>query len=131
MEKFNILDQGYCPFRIEKRNWQAGCVLRLGETALCYTQDVRPLLKRNEVPNEYYCPLIKCSIDNDTYQEIKQVLAPLLQIQDEQNTAINIWPMLKGWAEPKHEVSTETGREIVRKSSQIKATLEEILFDLS
>jgi len=62
MEKFNIIDKGYCPFRIEKRDWQAGCVLRMGKTALCYTQDLRPLLRRNDAPNEYHCPLIKCSI---------------------------------------------------------------------
>jgi hypothetical protein len=131
MEKFNIIDKGYCPFRIEKRDWQAGCVLRMGKTALCYTQDLRPLLRRNDAPNEYHCPLIKCSIDTNTYKGIEQVLAPLLQIQDEENTAINIWPMLKGWAESKHEATSEIGREIVRLSSQVKATLEEILYDLS
>ena len=131
MEKFNILDQGYCPFRIEKRDWQAGCVLRMGKTALCYTQDIRPLLRRNDAPNEYSCPLIKCSIDIKTYKEIEQVLSPLLQVQDEENTAINIRPMLKGWADPKHEVTTESAREIVRLSTQLKSTLEDILYELS
>ena len=126
-----ILEHGFCPFRVEKSNFHAGCVLRIGQTTLCYTQDVRPLLRRVTKPEEYSCPLIKCSIDNQTYNEFEQVLSPLLQIQDEQNTAINIWPMLSGWADPKHEVTSNEGQMIVQLSSQVKKALENIVYDLS
>ncbi|MHA1993661.1 MAG: hypothetical protein ACW97Z_03905 [Candidatus Hodarchaeales archaeon] len=126
-----ILEHGFCPFRVEKSNFHAGCVLRIGQTTLCYTQDVRPLLRRATDPDEYYCPLIQCSIDSKTYNEFEQVLSPLLQIQDEQNTAINIWPMLSGWADPKHEVTSNEGRLIVQLSSQVKQALENIVYDLS
>ncbi|PWI47862.1 hypothetical protein CEE45_09470 [Candidatus Heimdallarchaeota archaeon B3_Heim] len=126
-----ILEHGFCPFRVEKSNFHAGCVLRRGQTTLCYTQDVRPLLRRVTAPDEYYCPLINFSIDNNTYNEFEQVLSPLLQIQDEQNTAINIWPMLKGWANPKHEVTSPEGRMLVQLSAQIKEALENIVYDLN
>ena len=131
VSSMQILEHGFCPFRVEKSNFHAGCVLRIGQTTLCYTQDVRPLLRRSSDPNEYYCPLIKVSIDNKIYDEFKQVLSPLLQIQDEQNTAINIWPMLKGWADPKHEVTSNEGREIVQLSLHVKQALENIVYDLS
>ena len=126
-----ILERGFCPFRVEKSNFHAGCVLRIGQTTLCYSQDVRPLLRRTSDPDEYYCPLIKCSIDNNTYNEFEQVLSPLLQIQDEENTAINIWPMLSGWADPKNEVTSNEGRMIVQLSNQVKQALENIVYDLS
>ncbi len=126
-----ILERGFCPFRVEKSNFHAGCVLRIGQTTLCYSQDVRPLLRRGTAPEEYYCPLIKFSLDDTTYKEFEQVLSPLLQIQDEQNTAINIWPMLSGWADPKHEATSDEGRQIVHLSGQVKAALESIVYNLS
>ena len=125
-----IIGNGYCPFRVEKSDFHAGCVLRMGQKALCYTQDVRPLLCRAEVPDEYYCPLEKISLNTETYNAIEQVLAPLLQIQDETNTAINIWPMLKGWSNPKSEVTSNEGKMIVELSAQVKKILENIVYDL-
>ena len=124
-----VIKQGYCPYRIEVDNFQAGCVLRNAQTALCYTQDVRPLLQRATDPDEYHCPLIKFSLDIETYEEIKQVLAPLLIVQDEQNTAINIWPMLRGWSNSKDKTTSALGRRIVKLSAHVKETLEDLVCD--
>ena len=101
----------------------------MAQAALCYTQDVRPLLQLTTASDEYYCPLIKFSIDNETYEEIEQILAPLLLVQDEQNTAINIWPMLKGWANSKDKTTSPYGRRIVELSAHVKETLEELVCD--
>ncbi len=125
-----LLKQGFCPYRIQVDDFQAGCVLlRSAQAALCYTQDVRPLLQLTTASDEYYCPLIKFSIDNETYEEIEQILAPLLLVQDEQNTAINIWPMLKGWANSKDKATSALGRRIVELSIHVKETLEELVCD--
>ena len=126
-----IICQGFCPFRVEKDNFQAGCVLRMGQTALCYTQDTQPLLQTTSSPDEFSCPLLKVTISTETYQEIKEVLAPLLMIQDEQNTAINLWPMLSGWSNPKHEATSNKGQQIVQLSVHLKQTLENIVVELS
>ncbi len=125
-----LLKQGFCPYRIQVDDFQAGCVLlRSAQTALCYTQDVRPLLQRTTNPDGYYCPLIKFSLDNETYEEIEQILAPLLLVQDEQNTAINIWPMLRGWSNSKDKTTSALGRRIVELSIHVKETLEELVCD--
>ncbi len=125
-----ILEHGFCPFRVEKSDFHAGCVLRIGQTTLCYTQDIRPLLRRGTNPEEYYCPLIKISLDCKIYHDFEKLLSPLLQVQDEQNTAINIWPMLSGWADPKHKATSAEGQEISQLSAQVKQTLENIVYDL-
>jgi hypothetical protein len=126
-----ILEHGFCPFRVEKSNFHAGCVLRIGQTTLCYTQDARPLLRRESNPDQYYCPLIKLTLDCKIYNDFEKLISPLLQIQDEENTAINIWPMLSGWADSKHKATSAEGQEIAQLSVQIKETLENIVYDLS
>ena len=126
-----IIRQGFCPFRVEKDNFQAGCVLRMGQTSLCYTQDTRPLLQTTSAPDEFSCPLLKVTIGNETYEEIEEVLAPLLMVQDEQNTAINLWPMLSGWSNPKHEVTSNKGQRIVQMSVNLRRTLENIVVELT
>jgi len=126
-----IISQGFCPFRVEKDNFQAGCVLRMGQTALCYTQDTRPLLQTTSAPDDFSCPLLKVTISTETYMEIEEVLAPLLMIQDEQNTAINLWPMLSGWSNPKHEATSNKGQQIVQLSVNLKETLENIVVELT
>jgi hypothetical protein len=126
-----IICQGYCPFRVEKDNFQAGCVLRMGQASLCYTQDCRPLLQTASASDEFSCPLLKVSIGIDTYKEIEEVLAPLLMIQDEQNTAINLWPMLSGWSNPKHQATSEKGQELVQMSVHLRETLKNIVVELS
>jgi hypothetical protein len=126
----DIIRKGFCPFRVESSNhFQAGCVLRMAQAALCYTQDVRPLLCRTTHPEEYYCPLIKFSLERKLYDELESVLAPLLLVQDEQNTAINIWPMIKGWANSKEKARSAEGQRIVRISTHVKETLEELVCD--
>ena len=123
--------RGFCPFRVESQEmFQAGCVLRLGQKTLCYTQDVRPLLRRKTDPDEYYCPLLHFSLDSELYNEIEKVLAPLLLVQDEENTAVNIWPMLKGWADSKDRARSANGKKLVNISIHVRETLEEIVCDL-
>ena len=126
-----IIHQGFCPFRVEKDNFQAGCVLRMGKTALCYTQDTRPLLQTTSAPDEFSCPLLKVSISTETYREIEEVLSPLLMIQDEQNTAINLWPMLSGWSNPKHQATSYKGQELIQMSIHLRKTLENIVVELT
>jgi hypothetical protein len=66
-----ILDQGFCPFRIEVGYSEPGCKLRLGKDSLCYTSDSRPLLHCPDTSRAYYCPLIKFALSKETYKEIK------------------------------------------------------------
>ena len=126
-----VLTRGFCPFRVESQElFQAGCALRLGQKSLCYTQDVRPLLHRETDPDRYYCPLLRFNLDSDLYTEIEKVLAPLLLVQDEENTAVNIWPMLKGWADSKEKARSIHGQKLVNISIHVRETLEEIVCDL-
>jgi hypothetical protein len=75
--------------------------------------------------------LLRFSLDSDLYSEIERVLAPLLLVQDEENTAVNIWPMLKGWADSKDKAKSENGQRLVAISTYVRETLEEIVCDLN
>ncbi|MCK4847755.1 MAG: hypothetical protein KAT16_01885 [Candidatus Heimdallarchaeota archaeon] len=103
----------------------------MGQMALCYTQDTRPLLLTTSAPDEFFCPLLKVTISTETYSEIEEVLAPLLMIQDEQNTAINLWPMLSGWSNPKHQATSNKGQELIQMSVHLRETLENIVVELT
>lgn len=124
-----IIDkQGFCPFRVEKRNFQAGCVLQMGLETLCYSQDIYPLIGRD---SEYYCPLLKISISSKTYEEIERIIHPILMIQDAENTSINLWPLLTGVATPQNLAKTKKGKELQKLSGRVKEELQEIIFELS
>ncbi len=122
------LNMGWCPFRIERYDFQAGCVLQLGKDALCYSQDIRPLIKHGD---QFFCPLLRFKLSKKTYHEIELLLAPLLKVQDEHNTGVNVWPMLVGWANPKYEAITIQGKELQKLSTQVREELEEIIYNLT
>ncbi len=119
---------GWCPFRIERHDFQAGCILQLGKDTLCYSQDVRPLIRQG---NHYFCPLLNFTLSSKTYHEIELLLAPLLKVQDEHNTGINVWPMLYGWSNPKYEAVTIQGKELQKLSVLVREELEKIIYNLT
>ncbi|UCE13482.1 MAG: hypothetical protein JSV04_15035 [Candidatus Heimdallarchaeota archaeon] len=113
---------------METSNYQAGCVLQLGKESLCYSQDARPLMKKD---GYFFCPLMNFTLSEETYQEINRVITPILAIQDEESTGINIWPLLTGMSATKHIATTIKGKEMVSLSKKVLYELEEIVFGLS
>ena len=122
---------GFCPFRILVSDFQAGCVVQMGKDALCFSQDARPLLleKNNQ---QYLCPQLNISISKEIYKALESVLKPILEIQDEMNTGISVWPMFSKrsfiW---KHKSITDEGKQIEELIERLRNTLDTILFDLS
>jgi len=125
-----ILEKGFCPFRVEKRDYRAGCALRLGKGALCYTQEIRPLIRQSGASTYFYCPLLRFTLSREIYQDIELFAADILKIQDEEATGINLWPMLLGMANPKNKSVTGAGKEMEKLSSHVREKLEEIVFNL-
>ncbi len=123
-----LIERGFCPFRIEKGSFQAGCVLQLGKETLCYTQDARPLINQE---NQYFCPRLNFNLSRETYEEIDVLVTPVLAIQDEENTGINIWPLVTGVANPKYEAITNKGKQMQKISSHLKDELQEIVLELT
>ncbi len=124
-----MYEHGYCPFRIEVADFQAGCKLRIGEQSLCYSQDAQPLIK-NPDQNSYYCPLLKFSIPEGVYEEISSLVDYILTIQDKENTSINLWPLVSGISRTKFKSSTMRGLEMVKLSKKVRDHLEEIIYEL-
>lgn len=131
----NLYPSGFCPFRVEKRNYQAGCVLIIGKDSLCYSQDNRPLFQIKEKDSGekfYHCPLLKFHISEKTYHEIEQVLAPILAVQDEANIGINLWPIFSDQSKitnPKASLKTKKGRQMNKLSNQVREELQEIVLN--
>lgn len=123
-----VLHRGFCPFRLETSDYQAGCVLQLGKESLCYSQDARPLMSRH---NHFFCPLMNFTLSKKTYKEVKRLITPILAIQDEESTGINIWPLLTGMSATKHNATTFEGKEMISLSKRVLFELEEIVFELS
>ncbi len=119
--------RGYCPFRIEKGNFQAGCVLQLGRETLCYSQEHKPLLFENDRP---ICPKIGFKLTKETYTEIEHITNLILTIQDEDRTSYNLWPLLTGVANPRHSAKTGNGRVLQELSEKVRGELEEIAVNL-
>ena len=90
-------NRGFCPFRVAKPGFQAGCVLQLRKDAFCYTRDQRPLIRREtEKSQKYYytCPLVtKLYLSNETYKEIDEIVSSILIVQDEHELTMNLWPI--------------------------------------
>ena len=124
-----VLSLGWCPFRVETSNFKAGCVLRMGNESTCYTQDSKPLIQRVDT-DDYFCPLIKFELSKDIYIAITRLIKPLLTIQDDENTGINVLPLIKGISQMKHKATTPEGKEIEIISRKVKDELEKIVFDL-
>lgn len=123
-----FLERGFCPFRIEKSNFQAGCVLQLGKESLCYTQDARPLVSKG---NQFFCPKLIFNLSKEIYNEIEKLITPILAIQDEENTGINIWPLVTGVANPKYQAITNKGKKMQKISLHLKDELQEIVLELT
>ncbi|MFX0173047.1 MAG: hypothetical protein ACFE9L_14135 [Candidatus Hodarchaeota archaeon] len=102
----------------------------MGKEALCYTQDVRPLVQRADSPDAYYCPLLKFSLSNDAYEEISSLVEFILAIQDEESTGINLWPMLSGISNPKKKSITTGGIQMEHLSQKVRDQLEKIVYEL-
>lgn len=122
-----VLSQGFCPFRVEVSDFQAGCVLRMGTESTCFTQDIKPLLSQDE---GYFCLLLKFNLSQEMYLAIERLIELVLTIQDSENTGINIWPIVKGLSKMKYQATTPEGKEIEEICQKIKAELEEIVLDL-
>ncbi len=117
---------GFCPFRIQKRNFESGCVLQLGKDALCYSQDLKPLQQTHD---GMHCPLLEFSVSMEIYECIEQLITPIMFIQDEQEIAMNLWPILTGMAKPKINATSEEGRELQERSQKLRGELEKIICD--
>lgn len=128
MSILTFTQKGFCPFRILVSDFQAGCVVQMGKEALCYSQDARPLLKKN---NQYFCPLLNINISKENYQDIDSIIKVILEIQDEENTGISVWPLFSTnsfiW---KRNSITDKGKQMEELIERLRDTLETILFDL-
>ena len=117
----------YCPFRVQTPDHQAGCTLQLGLDAKCYTQEKRPLRWKN---NFYICLIINIRITIEIFNQLEILLDPLMRMQDEYEIAINVWPTVKGIANPKKAAETIMGNEMVILAKQIQDELSDIALDL-
>ncbi|WP_455464150.1 S16 family serine protease [Candidatus Hodarchaeum mangrovi] len=81
----------FCPFRIQKQDSKAGCVLKLGKETLCYTQDLYPLLFDD---GRYYCPELQFKLSAAIYKETETYINSILNIYDEENIARNLWAII-------------------------------------
>ncbi|MFW9777583.1 MAG: hypothetical protein ACFFE8_01935 [Candidatus Heimdallarchaeota archaeon] len=124
----SIIGFGFCPFRVEYESFRAGCKLQI--KTLCYSQHARPLLQMDDKPG-YQCPVLHFTLSAGTYEEIESIIHKILKIQDEENTALNIWPMLSGVANPKHKSTTPEGKGIQQLSKKVRDELEQIIYDIS
>lgn len=79
----------------------------------------------------YQCPVLHFTLSAGTYEEIESIIHKILKIQDEENTALNIWPMLSGVANPKHKSTTPEGKGIQQLSKKVRDELEQIIYDIS
>jgi hypothetical protein len=131
MKTLTITQRVFCPFRILIGDFQAGCVAQMGKDSLCYSQDPRPLLPQNNNSNHFFCPLLNIKISKEINEYLERILTPILDIQDEENTAISIWPLLSSnsfiW---KHRSITDGGKEMEELIEKLRRILEEIIFDL-
>ncbi len=91
---------------------------------------MRPLLKKDDQPG-YQCPVLHFTLSESTYAEIDSIVQPILTIQDEENTALNLWPLLSGVANPKHNSVTPEGKWMQQLSKKVRNELEKIIYDLS
>jgi hypothetical protein len=119
--------RSYCPFRVQTHDHQAGCTLQFGKNINCYTQERRPLLKKG---NFFVCPKTGIQIDFKTFNQLETLLNPLMRIQDEYEIAINVWPTLKGIANPRNTAETLMGNDMVGLAKQIESELSEIILEL-
>ncbi len=133
-----LSDRGFCPFRVAKPNFQAGCVLQLGKDTFCYTRDQRPLMRRQTEDQQsifYTCPLVKkLKLSNETYEEIDKIVQSILIVQDEQELTINLWPIFcrdSKITSPKKESVTTKGKEIQQLSQKVRDELQEIVLNLT
>ena len=128
MSTLTITQRVFCPFRILVGDFEAGCVAQMGKSSLCYSQDARPLLSQN---NHFFCPLLNISFSTEIYQYLEEILEPILEIQDEENTGISVWPLLSSssfiW---KQRAITTEGKEMETKIIKLREILEEIIFTL-
>jgi hypothetical protein len=130
--------RGFCPFRVAKPGFQAGCVLQLGQDAFCYTRDQRPLIRREtEEPEKYYytCPLVaKLHLSREIYLEIDQIVSSILIVQDEHELTMNLWPIFCRDSKitfPTKELITDKGKEISHLSKRVREELQEIVLNLT
>ena len=65
-----------------------------------------------------------------TFHHLNALLDPLMQIQDEYEIAINVWPTLKGLANPIRPVDTLMGNDMVRLAKQIYNDATELILEL-
>jgi len=128
MNSLTFTQRGFCPFRVQKQDFRAGCVLKLGKEVLCYTQDLHPLLFNNR---RFFCPEFQFKLSLETYQEIKSFVNSILAIQDEENTATNLWTMITGMADPKNKATTIQGKKLVKISKKVREELDEIVLNLT
>ncbi|MFX1516799.1 MAG: hypothetical protein ACFFC6_10840 [Promethearchaeota archaeon] len=128
MSTVTVTQRVFCPFRILVGDFEAGCVAQMGKGSLCYSQDSRPLLSQN---NHFFCPLLNISFSTEIYQYLEEILEPILEIQDEENTGISVWPLLSSssfiW---KQRAITTEGKKMEAKIIKLREILEEIIFNL-
>lgn len=125
-----IKKRGYCPFRVLKGSFEAGCALQLGRGVRCYSQDHLPLLSKDK---EFFCPQLHFKLSQDTYSEIHKIITSILTIQDEENTAINLWPIFSRNSKITNPSQAQLGKgiEMQKISEKVRKELDEIVLNLS
>jgi hypothetical protein len=121
-----LKSQSFCPFRVQTPDHRAGCTLQLGLNATCYTQEKRPLIKKN---NCFICPILGIHLNLELFNRLETFLEPILKIQDEFEIAINVWPTLKGIANSLPTAESHSGINIVNLAKYIQDALNEIILE--
>ena len=123
----SLKTNSFCPFRVQTPDHQAGCTLQFGLDTKCYTQESQPLIRRDDF---FICPKIGIHISFKTFYQLEALLNPLMRMQDEYEIAINVWPTLKGIANPRNAAETLLGNDIVELAKHIQDELSEIILEL-
>ncbi len=116
----------FCPFRVQTPDHQAGCTLLIGLNARCYTQERRPLIRKF---NFFICPILGIHLGLELCNQLTLFLKPILQIQDEFEIAINVWPTLKGIANSQGTAESLSGANLVELAISIQEALNEIILE--
>ncbi|MHA2052321.1 MAG: hypothetical protein ACXABI_02105 [Candidatus Hodarchaeales archaeon] len=124
-----MLHRSYCPYRVEISEHRPGCVLQRGKKSLCYSTDQRPLIQRDD--EIFYCPLItKVLLSKETIQDIEKLVSYIFTIQDQESTAINLWPMLTGIANSKNKAMTPDGKAMEKLSVKVRKDIVDVIFEM-
>lgn len=79
----------------------------------------------------FYCPLLpKVLLSKETITDVETLVHYIFNIQDQESTTINLWPMLTGIATSKNRAETPDGKAMEELSAKVRNELDEIIFEM-